>query len=172
MKKLIALACAVSALALTSGANADTFAVTLGGSVPGFCSLTNNGGSHYVSIAGLGAANGTIAGGSGSHTVNYSANTGCKFTLSSSHAALTGTGGNPQTIAYGAALVTGSSAPTTYVPASTSPYSVLDVGSAGIGVNPSGITPVTFGWNVPAQPTTVYAKDDYEDTITIALSTL
>jgi hypothetical protein len=105
MKKLIALACGVSALALASGAQAaETYSVTINGTVPAFCKLAGASGTSGTNITGgwntgsttqatatvtsLADSSGVVQHTSAAATLAISANASCKAVLNSLHGGL------------------------------------------------------------------------------------
>jgi hypothetical protein len=84
MKKLLALACAVSALALSSGAQADdTFGLTLAANVGNVCGLASGQAASATKILTTSATG--ITGQSGYQSVSVAGNTTCHYKLSSTN---------------------------------------------------------------------------------------
>lgn len=173
MKKLLALACATSALALTTGATADTYTMSIQGIIAPVCSIT-------AVLGGMGNSNGTLNGGQtsfvapnavdgsghlvdnrGGFTLSINATGGCHYNITPSRGYLAGTT-STQHIPYLAGLVAGSEiSASNLVNASALPY------AAPISIGTAGTQYVTAAFNVQADLTTVYAPDTYTDTLRI-----
>lgn len=173
MKKVLALACVTSVLALASGANAQSYSVTLNGSVPATCKVT--GATITGGLAGSSAdtssatVNFDLSSGNevtGYVLLAYDANSQCNFSIASTYGALKNT-------AY----------------SGTDPKPTLSY-SAGMGRWPGdGVTPVTgattfmyfnalatgvqsktlyVGWDIGAHGP--LAAGTYTDTLTVTIT--
>lgn len=164
MNKLLALACAASALALATAAQADnnlTASVTLSGTVPGICSITSltaNGGSTNVSgttvaLAGFNS-DGTVSSTATNLNLIVSVNETCHVKYSATAGALT-SGAN--TIGY--TVNTYTAAAGTFGPAAgdalTGPNSALSF--------PVAIVPTSSGGAMVTQGI-------YQDTVTFTVT--
>ena len=177
MKKLLALACVTSALALTSAAHAD-YAVTVSGNVPAYCTITSGasstgGGSASAATIALGAiadGAGGVTGGNGSVTLNVSVNSACTYTVKGTGALAGLKAENHQSIPYLVGLVNASTIATSdEVHAASGAGYQLPVTALGAGTAGVGSETVTLGVNVPAVTGTIYGADTYQDVLTISI---
>ena len=190
MKKFFALACATSALAITSAADAgssigstgDQFSVTIKGAVPGYCTLSVpstfnvSNGSYAASgsntgtfdIASLGNAGGLVQGWSATGSFQITANESCNLSLISEKGGLKNTS-NPSAnnISYSAVVYDSqSSAAPVAVPAPNTPFSAFN----------SKFDPVTLGnetinFGVSISPgSSPVAAGTYQDTLTLIVN--
>lgn len=115
MKKLLALACAASALALTSAAHADTTSLTVNGTVLGYCTINQPTPSTY-SLGNISNSNGARIGAKVGIPLTVAANGACQYTLTTTNGGLKGPTGSPL-VPYFADVVAGTSTSVSTTPA-------------------------------------------------------
>ncbi|MGO9486931.1 MAG: hypothetical protein ACLPX9_20565 [Rhodomicrobium sp.] len=187
MKKLLVLACATSALALASGANAQNYNIQISGNVGTTCTIgsptaydVGTGAADNVSYNSVGASftynsnfadsNGHLKGVAGWVDIPVSTNHACAFSLTTVNGALTSSGNTP--INYNAGLAGGDANPTSsFVQTNGSPGA--QIGS--ITVTPSSYTAgygaanVSVGFSVSSDSTT-HGTGVYQDTLQLTIN--
>jgi hypothetical protein len=184
MKKLLALACATSALALSSGAWADTlynsydYSIAINGTVGTSCTLSlpeaadtpganEASGTHSTATIGgvtfnysaLADSNFHIKGATGHVTFPVTTNDFCQYTLSGTNGNLNGT---DTPIAYTAGMKAGTTAPaiSELLPGANGTISTLTLPNAK---SSNGDATVTVGFHIPADNSKVFAGGQYSE---------
>lgn len=191
MKKLVALACAASALALSSSAfaqtiPANTYSLTINGSVPPICNIASvdkpsvggagavgatftpgSGTTGTINLPNLAGANGVVQAASATTNVYIALNGTCSASLTSAHGGLYNTSHtNAAVIAYSASINSnGSSANTGVIP--TTPNTQFSTVSFGFDPSlPTRTLAVALGILGGGNPV---AAGSYTDTLTMTL---
>ena len=186
MKKIFALACATSVLALASGAWAQQYQVNLSGTVQGFCTVgapvkhntgvtTDTGGTASASSASFtfasdfSNASGILNHSAGNVDLPVTTNHACNYVLSSANGGLQRSSGGPS-IPYTAAVVAGdtiAAGPLTALLSGTG----NQVGNALlVPADATNHANVTIGFDVATDGTTVYGAGTYTDQLTLQIN--
>ena len=192
MKKIFALACAASALAITSAADAessigskgDQFSVAIKGTVPGYCTLsspstfnvsngsyTPSGGSNGTGtfdISNLGNAGGLVQGWSATGSFQITANESCNLSLISANGGLKNTSNtSANNISYNAVVYDSqSSATPVQVTTPNMPFSSFNSKFDPVNL---GNETVNFGVSISPGSNPV-AAGVYQDTLTLIVN--
>ena len=172
MKKLLAIACASSVLALASGANAGTtYGLTVQGAINPFCDITTTAGaSDYTFPTGTGTGkfdNGTGGTNSGvgvTRALNVSANSQCAVAVSSAHGGLQGATNTSTLIPYAAGTAFGTVSGTHTVVNGVNTALAISAATMVLGNNTLNVK-IELAAN--AGP---YPVDTYSDTLTITVT--
>jgi hypothetical protein len=190
MKKFFALACAASALAITSAADAgssigstgDQFSVTIRGAVPGYCTLSvpstfNVSNGSYTSsgsnngtfdISNLGNAGGLVQEWSATGSFQITANESCNLSLISTYGGLKNTS-NPSAnnISYSAVVYdSASSSALVSVQGGGTPFSAFN---SQFKPDTLGNETINFGVSISPGSSPV-AAGTYQDTLTLIVN--
>ena len=190
MTKIFALACATSALAIVSTANAgssigstgDQFSITIQGTVPGYCTIASpgtfnvtngtfnsSGKSGTLQIASLGSAGGVVEAVSAIGSFQIAANESCALSLVSSNGGLANQSNNTANkISYSAVVYDGAS-PSTYTPVPSTPNLAFSTFNSQFKPDSLGNETVNFGFSITAGTSPV-AAGVYQDVLTVNLS--
>lgn len=194
MKKIFALACATSALAIVAAANADAqgigigstgdqFSVTIKGTVPGYCTLSSPGtfnvsngsftpgGSKNgtFAIGNIGNAGGLVQDWSATGSFQITANESCNLSLISANGGLVNQSNtSANKISYNAVVYdTASSA--TLLPVPTAPNSTFSAFNSKFNATTLGNETINFGVSIAAGSAAV-AAGNYQDVLTLAVN--
>ena len=174
MKKLLVLACAASALALTSSANADNYSISITGNVQAYCKIAGNGTpvvsagtvTAGVTTSGLWAlgtalsdANGIVQLTTFTNSMTIGHNGSCTATLSSDNAGLKNAD-HSNTYSYNAALGTNSA-----VPVTSAAFS-----SFTLAYNTNFSDPLAVSITIPSSGTSAVAAGSYSDVLRLTLA--
>lgn len=186
MRKIIALAGATSALAILSAANAassgDQFAVTITGTVPGYCTIASTGAftvsngtfassgkSGNLQISNLGTAGGVVQAVSATGSFQMNANKSCAVSLISSNGGLANQSNSvANKISYSAA-VWDSGTVTTYQPVPAAANTAFSQFVSQFKADTLGNETVNFGFSITAGASPV-AAGNYQDVLTVNLT--
>lgn len=193
MKKVFAIACATSALAIVSAAHAgggigigstgDQFSITIQGTVPGYCNLSSPGtftvsnGSFTSSaskagtlqIANLGSASGVVEGVTATGSFTIAANESCSLSLVSANGGLANQSNSAANKISYSAVVYDSASSATYVAvpaAANTPFSQFN---SKFDPTNLGNETVNFGFSISAGTSPV-AAGNYLDTLTLIVA--
>jgi len=191
MKKFFALACAASALAIASAADAgssiggtgDQFQVTIRGTVPGYCTLSSPGtfnvsnGSYTPSgnkagtfdISNLGNAGGLVQEWSATGSFQITANESCNLSLISLSGGLKNTSNtSANNISY-SAVVYDSQSSATPVPVPAAPNTAFSIFNSKFDPVTLGNETINFGVSISGGSSPV-AAGAYQDTLTLIVN--
>jgi hypothetical protein len=192
MKKFFALACATSALAITSAADAgssigstgDQFSVTIKGAVPGYCTLSVpstfnvSNGSYAASgsntgtfdIASLGNAGGLVQGWSATGSFQITANESCNLSLISQYGGLKNTSNTAaNNISYSAVVYDSQSPNTNPIAVPTAPNTAFSGFNSKFDPTTLGNDTINFGVSISPGSSPV-AAGTYQDTLTLIVN--
>jgi len=193
MRKIFTVACATSALAIVSAANAgsgigigstgDQFSVTIQGTVPGYCTLSSPGtfnvtnGSFSPSgtksgnfqIANLGTAGGVVEAVSAVGSFQITANESCNLSLVSSNGGLANQSNSVANKISYSAVVYDSGSQSTYVPVPAAPNTPFSSFNSQFSPTTLGNETINFGFSITAGASPV-AAGNYQDVLTLNVS--
>ena len=184
MTKIFALACATSALALVSAANAggDQFSITIQGTVPGYCTVAStgtfnvtngafsaSGKSGNLQIANLGTAGGVVEAVSATGSFQMNANEPCALSLVSSNGGLANQSNSAANKISYSAVIFDSVSPSSYVPVPTTANTAFSTFTSQFKSDTLGNEAVNFGFSITAGASPV-AAGNYQDVLTVNLT--
>jgi hypothetical protein len=166
MNKLLTVAAAVSALALSSSAFAanTSYDLTISGDIAAFCNITDGtSGSDAFTV--FDNSTGGVTGSTQTKNLTVATNSSCSYTLTPTHGALVGKNqAVPDSVAYSAAFsLGGAPIPAAYVSAAT-----LKTTPGTISAT-AGNQTVTVGY-ATADQAGPFKVDTYQDILTIAVA--
>ncbi len=186
MTKIFVLACATSALALVSAANAgsagDQFSITIQGTVPGYCTIASagtfnvtngafsaSGKTGNLQIANLGTAGGVVEAVSATGSFQMNANEPCALSLVSANGGLANQSNSAANKISYSAVVYDSVSPSSYVPVPTTANTAFSTFTSQFKPDTLGNEAVNFGFSITAGASPV-AAGNYQDVLTVNLS--